>query len=357
MSAIPRTSEDITTNWLNEALTETGLLSGDNAIVDFKIEPVGADLGYLSFLFRITPSYSKASIDLPATMIAKFPSTEEGSRRTGNGLRAYERESQFYKHCSHESPTAPPAHYYSCSDRSTDDYLLIMEDLDGCRFVNQVDGVSRADALQCFKALAAHHALYWGKTDQMDWAPAFSDYGDLYQPLLVAGAPQIQDNWGHDLLPTYVDHVDMALAKYTDVTRLLQLLPTTLIHCDPRIENIAFKGDLPRFYDWQLMARGPAAYDLMYFFKQSMDVDIRRNCQDELFDAYLDVLAEHGIDYSRTELLDDIGLATCTIWGFVAMIGNFFFRNEVNDSIWDVTQPRFMAMIEDFNGIQKLRDI
>jgi hypothetical protein len=230
-----------------------------------------------------------------------------------------------------------------------------MGDLDGCRFVSQVEGAQPDDALSCFRALAEHHTDYWEKVEELSWAPPFSEYGELYRPLLETGAPLIKENWANDLSPIYLEHEDKALGLYPQITQRLQSRPATLIHCDPRIENIAFSGSTPRFYDWQLVARGPAAYDLMYFLKQSMDADVRQECQDELFDAYLAVLNGRGIEYSKEQLHEDIGLATCTIWAFIAMIGNFFYRNELNEEIFRITLPRYMAMIEDFGGVHKLQ--
>lgn len=357
MAAIPLDSTQLTRDWLNQALTESGVLKDGMRVDHVSVEPVGEDLGYLSYLYRLRPAYSADDGDLPATMVAKLPSTEEANRLTGNSLRAYERESLFYQHYSQDSPCAPPARYYSYSDPSADAYVLLMEDLGHCRFVNQVDGVQPEDARACLRAMARHHARYWEKTNELDWLPPFSDFGQLYQSLLGSGARLIQENWANSLLPAYTDHVDLALERYADVAAALQRLPTTLIHCDPRIENIAFDGDTPRFYDWQLTSRGPAAYDLMYFFKQSMDVNLRRECQDALFDAYLETLAENGVEYDKGQLMEDVALACCTIWGFVAMIGNFFFRNEVNDKIWGITQPRFMGMIDDFGAAGKLREL
>lgn len=356
MVKVPRSYDELTTTSLTAMLSESGFLQAGNNILDFTIEPVGAGLGYLSFLYRITPTYSDPS-GLPTTLIAKFPSTEAGSRLTGNLLRGYERESLFYEYSSNESPLAPPAGYFSYSNPEADDYLIIIEDLDGCRFVNQTDGVKPEDAIHCFRALAAHHARYWNRLEEIKWAPLFSDFGQLYTPLMAAGVPLMEQNWGDRFVPTYADHVDTAVSKYGAVVKQLQKLPTTLIHCDTRIENIAFDGNTPRFFDWQLTAQGPAAYDLMYFFQHSMDADIRRTCQDELFDAYLEVLANEGIDYPKAQLLEDIGLATCTVWGFIAMIGNFFFRNETNELVWKMTLPRSTKLIEDFGGIEYLSRI
>lgn len=355
MAAVPESSEQITTDWLNDALSETILAHG-NSVRDFRIEPVGEGLGYLSFLFRIFPAYTSPDENLPHTLIAKFPSTEEGSRSTGNSLRAFERESLFYAHCSEESPCAPPAHYYSYSDPAADEYILLMEDLDGCRFVNQVDGVQPDDASKCMVAMAKHHALYWDKTDSMNWAPLFSEYGELYKPLLETGCPLMRQNWPQLMTPTFADYLDQANDLYPRIVEQMQSLPVTLVHCDPRIENIAFAGDTPRFYDWQLVARGPAAYDVMYFLKQSMDQKIRRECEDDLFRVYVETLEAHGVEYPVGQLREDIGLSTCTIWAFLAMIGNFFFPNEVNEGIASVTMPRWSSMIEDFGGIDKLAE-
>lgn len=357
MSNIPGCVDELTAEWFTRAMREYGSLAAAESVTDISVEPVGADLGYLSFLYRVRPTYSADSPELPETLVVKLPSTDAGGRLTGNGLRAYERESLFYKYCGDSSPCAPPAHYYSHSDPAADEYILVMEDLAGCRFVNQTDGVQPADAINCFKALAAQHAMYWEKSDELAWAPPFSEYGQLYKPLLDSGAPLIAQNWGDRLHPTYVDHVDKALASYAAIADRLQTLPTTLIHCDPRIENIAFDGEKPRFYDWQLVSRGPAAYDLMYFFKQSMDVDVRRECQDEMFDVYLGVLADGGVDYSRQQLMDDMAWACGTIWGFLAMIGNFFVRNAVNEKLMEMTLPRFMAMVEDFGAVEKLSQV
>ena len=356
MAAIPASSDQISVDWLNESLQGT-VLTGGNTIKNFSIEPVGEDLGYLSYLYRIVPTYTSPDDVLPKTLIAKFPSTEEGSRSTGNSLRAYERESLFYMHCSDESPCAPPASYFSHSDVAGDQYILIMEDLDGCRFVNQVDGTQPDDAKKCMIAMAEHHAMYWEKTDTLDWVPLFSDYGELYKPLIETGAPLMKENWPHVMTPTLSAHLDRAGSLYPAITKALQSLPTTLAHCDPRIENIAFAGETPRFYDWQLVARGPAAYDVMYFLKQSMDRAVRRTCEDELFRVYVDTLQRRGVNYSVEQLKADIALSTCTIWAFLAMIGNFFFPSEVNQEIAAVTMPRWSAMIDDFGGTERLAEL
>lgn len=49
--------------------------------------------------------------------------------------------------------------------------------------------------------------------------------------------------------------------------------------------------------------------------------------------------------------------ATCTIWSFLTMIGNFFFPTEVNIKLFEVTLPRFEGMIQDFGGVEWLKSL
>ena len=352
----PATYEDITIQWLNDVLTESGFLESTR-IIDFDISPLGAELGFLGFLYRISPTYAD-EVGLPVSLVIKFPSTEPGARASGLGLRAYERESCFYRDCANTiKPCSAPASYYSYVDVAEDEYITIMEDLAGARFVNQVDGVNKEDALQCFLALADMHARFWDNTEDVAWAPLFSEYGAMYQPLIDSGGPQLMDNWSHMMPDTLKNHMDRGQASYPKITAALGELPMTLIHGDPRIENVAFDGQIPRFYDWQLTSRGPAAYDLMYFLKQSMDVELKRQHQEILLDAYLQRLNDAGVKYTMEALLDDLALASCTIWGFSAMIGNFVFPSEVNNKLVQTTMPRYAGVIDDFGGIARLDNI
>ena len=126
MTAIPGDACDITPDWLTDTLLASGAIQPGNRIERFDIEPVGEDLGYLSYLYRITPKYSEPE-GAPRTMILKLPSTDPDNRLTGNSLRAYERESKFYGSCSDDSPCAPPRAYACVCDIEADSHLLLME--------------------------------------------------------------------------------------------------------------------------------------------------------------------------------------------------------------------------------------
>ena len=77
---IPKNIEEITTEWLSQALTESGVLNG-NSVSSVKSDTIG-EQGYMGILARLHLEYEQPDDSLPATMIAKMP-TEEPKLRFG----------------------------------------------------------------------------------------------------------------------------------------------------------------------------------------------------------------------------------------------------------------------------------
>ena len=358
----PRSMQDFSPEWLNQVLSK--YLPGGVTVSGVDVEPIGDNLGYMGILARLKPQFSgPRPANLPETFVAKLPATDESALETGMALRAYERESLFYSNCADAVPCDPPRHYHSVCDVELRDFAILMEDLTDVRFVNQVDGTRPEDAMLFIEGLADLHGQFWDNDalHRLDWLPDISEFGVAYKPLLESGLPQYKANWIDRHAPEIAEVFDLANERYPEVVTRLSQFPCTLVHCDPRIENVAFEAtggrDRVRLYDWQLVSRGPAAYDVMYFMKHSLDLDVRREIQGDLFDRYLARLSSHGIAYSRHQLEQDIGMATCTIWSFLSMIGNFFFPTEINSKLAEVTLPRFDGMIHDFGGVEWLKSL
>jgi aminoglycoside phosphotransferase (APT) family kinase protein len=95
--------------------------------------------------------------------------------------------------------------------------------------------------------------------------------------------------------------------------------PHTFLHGDLRLDQLFFAAsadDPPvTVLDWQLTSRGRGAYDVGYFLSQSLAVDTRRSCADQLIERYAERLAEHGIHYPRAQLRRDYRLTTA--WCFI----------------------------------------
>lgn len=360
--AFPHSAEEVTLSWLKEAL---GAVTGDASIEQFSVDPVGSMDGFLSELTRIRLTYGDGAPSrnhLPRSVIAKFPSRTQDEREIGDSFSAYTREAMFYRHLSHDEPCNPPKHYYSAGDPDSGDYILLIEDLDGARFVKQMDGVERDDALDIVCALAEMHARYW-QTDElaeMKWLPDFAEFARIYPPEIETGWPQFSRDFDY-LIPADMGALfDEANAAFPRIVQYLSSRPATLAHCDPRIENVAFgDGSGPgrvRLYDWQLVSRGPGAYDLMYFMMQSIDTEVRRKMQDELVATYHTSLVDAGVTgYGIEELRNDMSTAACMIWGFIGVIGNLVHPDEKGKDIAERTLPRYFGLMRDLGAPEKLR--
>jgi len=116
------------------------------------------------------------------------------------------------------------------------------------------------------------------------------------------------------------------------------------------MENVAFgKQSGPegvRFYDWQICSRGPVAYDVMYFFSQSVNVADWNSMGRELIEVYYNALTEAGVNnYSMEALRQDMSLAACMMFGFISAVGNIVPPDESGHAVIDATLPRFFNIM------------
>ena len=76
---IPERYEDVTAEWLTQALRAGGVL-GEQTVNGFSIEPLSAARSRNSSLARISVSYDGQSPDLPNALFAKFVSRIPANR-------------------------------------------------------------------------------------------------------------------------------------------------------------------------------------------------------------------------------------------------------------------------------------
>ena len=86
----------------------------------------------------------------------------------------------------------------------------------------------------------------------------------------------------------------------------------TLLHCDLRLDNVAFRNGKPIVFDWQLVRSGPAAYDVAYFLSGASP-ELTTEEEDALLRHYLETLETLGIrEYSFDALKRDYHLGLLT---------------------------------------------
>ncbi|MCH7800801.1 MAG: hypothetical protein IIC24_04560, partial [Chloroflexi bacterium] len=107
---IPHGPQDLTPNWLTEALRSTGAIR-DVAISNIELERVGAGSGFLGVCVRITPTYTSPAALSPTSMIAKFPLSDSGAKAAANSTGLHGREIRFYAELAGKVCIATPQVY------------------------------------------------------------------------------------------------------------------------------------------------------------------------------------------------------------------------------------------------------
>ncbi|MFW9882100.1 MAG: hypothetical protein ACFFG0_54240, partial [Candidatus Thorarchaeota archaeon] len=169
---IPKRTKRITTEWLNEALHNTGYLKDAN-IQSVSREPWGAGEGFVSDMARLTLNYDKESPDLPKTMIIKMPTTFRTALAIAEQYNLYEREIRFYTEVAPKSPIRVPEVIHYDFDKEAKRYILILEDCSCFNQIDQIKGLNEEQTKQVIDTITEFHARWWDSPDlfSFDWMP------------------------------------------------------------------------------------------------------------------------------------------------------------------------------------------
>jgi len=303
--ALPQSVEALTPTWLTAALREGGVL-GDAVVTGVTAETVGAGVGLLCLLNRLTLQYDRPAPGAPATLVAKIPSPDPQTRGLAGAFRFYEREVRFYRDLAPAFSLPTPRCYFSAFDAKNSDFILLLEDLAGSRLGDQLAGCSATDAALAVRQIAQTHAAWWNhpRLDALDWMPATGDpVNKAGMQLYGMARPAFVARFG-DMCPPELLRVSERLeAHFCAMLDAFCAGPRTVLHGDYRLDNLFFAanpGDAPlKVIDWQIAMRGVGTYDLGYFMSQSVDIEVRRAIEQDILKLYHTTLLEHGVtDYS-----------------------------------------------------------
>lgn len=361
---IPAGPSELTAEWLTEALRERGLL-GDASVASFTLQDVGAGVGLLGQLARVTLTYDGPAPDAPPTLVAKFPTMDEGGRGLCIALRIYEREVRFYDELARDVQLRVPACYYSAINAATGEFVLLLEDMAPARMGDQLVSVSVPDAELCVRELARFHAAWWdtARMHELEWIPLASDPVNLFvEPVYQQSWPPFLATLGANLPQEMKELGERMNTRITKLFHGFDDLPRTIVHGDFRADNLFFGDDTGRpplaVLDWQICVRSTGTYDLAYFMSQSLDVPTRRAVEDRLLHLYHDTLAEQGVSgYSFEQCLLDYRRSVLFCWVYpVVAIGTIAAANERGRDLTIAMMERSAAAIMDHNAAELLPD-
>jgi thiamine kinase-like enzyme len=317
---IPEEPEALTAQWLSDAL--------DWPIRSVRREVLGQGQGFLGDIIRLN---LETDLEAPTTVIVKMP--KKANRHMGEMLGVYEREVMFFTELADQVPSRIPEIYFSHYDPDAGSakqkeilaaldrlprfltpiigalgkkvagaknrrYLVIMEDLARFEPGDQLEGASVEACATVLEQFAATHKAFWqgpGLDDKFWLLPLDID-ARMREGMFRQVVDVFLEQAGTDLQP----YISWLATNNADLTRrFTEEAPTTLIHCDLRLDNICFNGSDCAYLDWQLTRSGPAAYDVAYFLGSALDPATTDAEEDGILQRYHRALDVADYPYER----------------------------------------------------------
>jgi hypothetical protein len=329
--------EDLTTAWLTEAL---GM-----AVDSVETEIVGT--GQMGTCYRLTVTGDAA---LPATVLAKLPSEDAGTREMMAG--AYANEIRFYTDLARTVDIKVP-HCFYAGIGTEGTFTLLLEDLAPAQVGEQIAGCSPEQALAAVVNLAGLHGPRWCDPTLIDiegMLPLGREMGEMLDVTYPPAAESFIEMLGEYL-------------SADDVATLQELTPLAgrwigaraerfaLLHMDYRLDNLLFDldGVGVSAVDWQGMSLGLPMRDVAFFLSTGLSVEDRRAHEESIVRAYYDKLIGYEVgDYSWEQCWNDYRFGIVQN-PFITVFGCVYgARTERGDRM-------FTAMIE--RGCAALRDL
>lgn len=294
--------------WLTAVLQDAGV---DAVVKSFEAKNVGTGQIGESVRFRLT--YERDAADAPRSLVGKFPSPDDTSRGTGIMLGNYLREVRFYQQLAPKALVRTPRCWFTDTDETGGEFVLMMEDLSPAEQGDQLKGVSLEQARLVVEQAARLHASFWGDTglDDLSWVQGSKAAPvSAVTPDLVSGLWQgFRVRYADRLKPHWIEVGEAITGRWSQFGEREQG-PRTLAHHDFRPDNMMFGtpagGHPVTVLDWQSFSYAAGATDVAYFLAGALTPDVRRANEAELLAQYLAELTRLGVTgYSMDDLRRD----------------------------------------------------
>jgi hypothetical protein len=319
--------EELTPEWLTAALRSGGGAAAPT-VTSVRCERIGVGEGFAASLARVFPTYQDRETDAPHTFIAKFAATAGNTRALLNEFDSYGREVLFYTEIGERAGVPIPRCYYGARDATSGDFVLLLEDLAPAESGDQILGATREQTATVVRHMAKLHARFRDSQGlrQTKWlwvAAESARVVELYREGLALFRERVRDR--HPLLVEMAEQIDVIL-PYLPVELTPSTTGITLVHGDLRLGNTLYPGPAGgRFalVDWQGVSAGRGAQDIANWLAQSLDINERRACEQEMLRLYHRTLTQNGVRrYFFWQLRFEYRLALLGVLGGLASVGD-----------------------------------
>jgi len=309
----PHDASGIRSDWLTTVLQENGTIGRDVSVRSVESKQIGDGLGQTGEVARLILTYNTHP-DLPpgapASLIAKFATSNDARRKASVATSLYVKEVDFYQNLADKISLRSPKSYFAKCDAVGEFFLLLLEDFPHHRAGDQIAGSDLQEATLGMQQLASLHGPFWNKPAPTQTA---SQQNTPSKEILVKGWPEME-RWFSDYMSPEFRSMKNAYLESVEAFEAWNFTkPQTLRHGDFKADNLLFSTtnevDPVVALDWQAIAMGKATVDLAYFITHNMTVEHRKAYERELLEIYLNALQGYGVDYSMSELLTEYRIA------------------------------------------------
>lgn len=357
-NTLPDVAEDLTAEWLDRTLRDTGVLSTGRVT---RCEPTrfGEGIGFVSRIFRMAVTYDSPQPDAPHSLVAKLHSKHPQNDRywSAPGRNVYEKESRFYRTTAERVSLRTPRCYLAETDWDQKRSILLFEDLGCIRPGDQVVGCTASEINLIAAELAQFNAAFW-ESDRLEAIEGL--------PHFIAGMESLQDRFdvawpvyveaNRDHLPELILEIGEGLTGGGAIAVRNQLgeSPTTLCHGDFRLDNLFFiDSQEPEaahiaVVDWAGLRRGPGVWDLSHVACFGLDPEIRRASETTFLSTYGQTLSASGItDYTTEAAATDYRLSLLTHLQKLVRSFGFEVVNERHIRLREIQRTRVISALMD----------
>jgi hypothetical protein len=299
---VPSSLDEISAEWLTEALREGGL--DDVVVASVHQESLGAVHGFACVLSRLVIEYATAPAGAPASLVAKIPNPDPVAQAAGSAMLGWERESRFYADLAPRIAARTARCFYNGAVPERVAFLLLLEDLGGLTTGDQIVGLTPRQAEVAARWLGEFHSSWCGRSElaDFDWLEPMHERRRQHQPLVAASWEPFVEKFGPMLPAGPLGWME----KYIDTFGQPRggAAPTTVVHGDFRPDNFMLDGDraiVP--IDWQNVAITTGAYDLANLVATAITPEQRRLTTEQLVETYRKTLLSRGVDPGTYEEL------------------------------------------------------
>lgn len=323
---------------MTDALRATGVRGTVNGL---SLEPLSTGgTGMTGQTVRVRLDPGADADDIPATVVAKFAAADAQTRGVIETYDSYAREIRFYQRYASRLPVRTPRYLGAAYDpgssgqpgpvlrrvvdalpvrtkvwisKNTTKYMrpskrryaLLIEDLGSSGTIHDLaDPPADAQIAAALDVFAAIHAEFWN-----DPSLAGDDTFDtiitttprLYADVARARSIDVARGRYGWLEPAQEALLVEATERFGADIEVLNR-PITLVHGDPRTDNLMFDVDGSVIvFDWALAANGHPAWDVGYLLSSCLSDD-RLGSLAPLVAGYEAALASHGVDVDGDDL-------------------------------------------------------